>query len=306
MRLSWFGPALILLLALLFSCSPENARSSSPALLLQGTAAFADKFAHDDAFFLQVSGVPALKSGQTYQGWLVGPKGILNLGVLSRSDEGKIALSWASPTGFDLVSAYTGFQATVEPAEGSSRPTGPIAFAGKILPLGVKLFSQNGEAPSAPAPGLQSQTDLASEHAGMAQAAAQLGNWNEMKAHLEHVVNILEGVHGSKYGDYLGTGVPQNPGDGWGARTYANNVAQLLTQDSVLSSDALNAEKNFQTDAEAVEKTCLTLLKNFKKSQIKTLLPALKTQITTLKTGPAAELYRLAAQTLSFTLETPS
>jgi hypothetical protein len=304
MRLS--KSAFVLLVGLLISCSPENARSASPSLLLQGTAAFADKFAHDDAFFLQVSGVPALKSDQTYQGWLIGPKGILNLGLLNRSAEGKIALSWASPTGFDLVSAYTGFQATVEPAEGSSSPTGPIAFAGKILPLGIKLFAQPGEAPSAAAPGLQSQTDLASEHAGMAQAAAQIGNWNEMKAHLEHVVNILEGAHGAKYGDYLGTGVPQNPGDGWGARTYAQEVAKLLTQDSALSSEAISAEKDYQTDADAVEQTCLTLLKGFKKSQLETLLPDLKKQITSLKTGPAAELYRLAAQTLSFPLETPS
>lgn len=296
---------LLLLSALLFSCS---AKPASPALStpFKGQAKIYDQYAPEDAFSLRVTGAPEAPAGFVYEGWLVGPQGPLNLGLLALTTEetkpGEMSFHWTSPKGSNLVQEYTEFEATWEPQGGSSAPTGRVVFSGKISSLGAELFRQKDQAPQPPALGLQSQVALAVEHAGMAKAAAQLQDWSEMKAHLEHVINILEGRKGALYGDYLGTGVPQNPGDGWGARTYAQQTFDLL-KSSESRDSATMVYQTFQTETGVVEKTCLALLKHFEASRAPGLVIQLSQQVKSLEQGPTQKLYQLALQTLTIPLE---
>ena len=293
-------PAVLLLLTeALSSCS---APSKTPvAMPFHGEAVIYDQYAQCDAFVLKVTGAPP-SAGLVYQAWLLGPHGPLSLGILT-SKNGNIVFHWNSPKGSNLVQTYNAFETTWEPGPGSRTPTGKVVFSGQFPLLGAKLFRESGPAPQAPALGLQSQVDLSVEHAGMAKAAAQLEDWSEMKAHLEHVINILEGRHGALFGDYLGTGVPQNPGDGWGAKTYANEVKDLLL--SAGHSSVTAVYQDFQVETNKVEDTCLAMLKHFQGAKVPSLLAELTKTITHLKTGPTRELYHLAQQTLTIPLERP-
>ncbi len=299
--------AFILVVLGLSSCGSKSpAGAGRPAGIaqeaLKGQAVIFDQYAQGDALTIRVTGVPPEPQGFVLQGWLLGPSGALNLGLLTPK-EGRLDFHWNSPQGKNLVHEYTKVEATWEPGSGSNSPTGRVVFLGKISLLGQQLFQQTGKAPQAPALGLQSQVDLSVEHAGMAKAAAQLEDWSEMKAHLEHVINILEGRHGALFGDYLGTGVPQNPGDGWGAKTYAKEVKNLLLSAGQNSVNAVYHE--FQTETNTVENTCLAMLKHFQVTKVPTLLAQLTKTVKHLKAGPAHQLYQLAQKSLTIPLESP-
>ncbi|NNM53994.1 MAG: hypothetical protein HKM05_04640 [Spirochaetales bacterium] len=302
-----FVSAVIALVFGVSSCgakAPGNAPSAAGFRqeTLQGQAVIFDEYAQDDALAISVKGVPPEPQGFVLQGWLLGPSSALNLGLLTPK-KGRIDFHWNSPQGKNLVHEYTKVEATWEPVSVRNSPTGKVVFSGKIPLLGQQLFQQTGKAPQAPAIGLQSQVDLSAEHAGMARAAAQLEDWSEMKAHLEHVINILEGRHGALFGDYLGTGVPQNPGDGWGAKTYAEEVKNLLSSAGQNSVNAVY--QKFQAETSAVENTCLAMLKHFQVTKVPTLLAELTKTVNQLKAGPAHQLYQFAQQTLTIPLESP-
>jgi hypothetical protein len=287
--------ALAAALALLVSCSPQNSATSAK---VSGTAGFADRSGTASEFNLQVQGVAAAPGGQAYQGWLVGTDGktYLSLGTLSRENDGSVSLTWDSPNGENLLLHYSGFEATVESSGGAAQPTGKALFGGSLADQAKGLFGSDAKRPSPVAPGLKQQTNLAAEHAAMAQGAQQISAWDEMKAHLEHVVNILEGKAGSKFGDYLGTGVPQNPGDGYGVIAYARDLQSAFGSDDGVAA----AEKDFQTKLDAVEKTCLTALKLKNEATAGSLLQDLQTQIKALQTGPVDQLYQKASAGLTF------
>ncbi len=61
-------------------------------------------------------------------------------------------------------------------------------------------------------------------HAEELQAAAQRGNLETAKRHAEHLVNLIEGKTGADYGDLANLGFIEDPGDGFGAINYLQQV----------------------------------------------------------------------------------
>src|SRR5271169_2491194 len=282
----------------LLACGPGRPAQTSAdhAAVPKGTAVFTDRLATADELTLSMSGVSIPPSGRSYQGWLVGSDGssYLSLGQLQPAPDGTLSFRWDSPTSENLLGHYAGFQATVETGPAGAEPKGPVVFAGSLQASGRSLF---GPLPSTPSPvsiGMKQQTELAVEHGEMAIAAQEIKAWDEMKAHLEHVINILEGQKGKRFGDYLGTGVPQNPGDGYGVLAYEKDVLQYLGAYAVVTSGLNTLDESFRTDVHSVEDICMAGLSLKDQSKAPQLMQDLKLRLQALQGGPVAELYRAA------------
>lgn len=270
----------------------------------RGTAAFADRLAMADEFSLAVSGLPSLSGDRSYQAWLVGSDGqtYLGLGPVKIATDGSLALRWDSPTSENLAAHYAGFEVTVESGTVGAAPKGPVAFSGSLSALGRSLFGPSTTSPSPAAIGMKQQADLAVEHGRMAIAAQQIKAWDEMRAHLEHVINILEGTKGKRFGDYLGTGVPQNPGDGYGVGAYEQDLVSLLGKDAAAGAGVSSMDEAFHSAMSSLEDACLAALKLKGGTKADQSMRDVKLRMDALQNGPVADLYRAAQKELSVTV----
>jgi len=120
----------------LSSCaSPGSAPAAGPSGLspASGVANFRDKLATADQFALKMTRVVAPPKGQSYQGWLLGDDGTtLNVGAIAPGPDGSVRFEWNSPNSENLLNRFAHFQATLEPAAGSARPTGKVVFSGGL------------------------------------------------------------------------------------------------------------------------------------------------------------------------------
>ena len=297
----------ILIMAVL-ACGPgRSASTANQFASAAGTATFGDKLATADEISVRMTGVPALRAGQSLQGWLVGADGktLASVGPLQPAADGSVSFRWDSPTSENLLGHYVGFQATVETGTAGAAPKGPVAFSGTLPTAGRSLFGGGASSPNPSAVGLKEQTDLAVDHGDKALAAMQIKAWDEMRAHLEHVINILEGQQGKRYGDYLGTGVPQNPGDGYGVQLYEKDVVGSLGTSGALASDLDKLDKSFQSDMNGVEEVCLSVLSLKNPSKAPALMANLKPRLTAFHDGPVADLYGMAQKELSIVIGPP-
>jgi hypothetical protein len=237
-----------------------------PATEASGRAGFQDNLAVADRFVLELSGISAPPDGQVFQGWLIGDDGtVISIGQLSVSAAGEVELAWNSPDSENLISRVSQFQVTLEPVAGSENPTGQLLLAGELagdaLDSARRLFVNNEEEPATPrdiafAVGLIAQTGVALQHVQNAINAAAIGALPEMRSHLEHVVNILEGATGPRFGDHNGNGNAENPGDGFGVLGYTEQIASLLGhQPSVV-----DAAASVQVQGAVIQDMCLEIL----------------------------------------------
>src|SRR5512145_1004431 len=105
------------------------------APLMQDAAGFESQFAIADQFLLFLTDVPAAPDGQAYQGWLISSDGaLLSVGQLVPDATGALTIKWTSPTGENLLARFTGFEITLEPADGSDMPSSEAAYAGSMDP----------------------------------------------------------------------------------------------------------------------------------------------------------------------------
>jgi hypothetical protein len=141
------------------------------------------------------------------------------------------------------------------------------------------------------------QSSVAVQHVQNAVNAAAIGSLSEMRAHLEHVVNILEGASGPRFGDHDGNGQAQNPGDGFGVRSYAEQIVELYRDSPQIGT----AAQAVQVQIEAVEDQCLGILRDT--SDTTTLTPQLnelKVLANRLQVEAVAGLYQAAQAAISF------
>ena len=273
---------------------------------VSGIASFQNNLAIADKFVLKLTGVSAPPEGQTYQGWLISGDGAAtSIGTLNLSSDGSIGLEWNSPNSENLLSRYSRLQVTLEPASGSASPTGQVVFAGElsgeVLTKARRLFVKNEGEPATPlntafAPGLIAQTDVAVQHVQNAVNAAAIGAFPEMRTHLEHVVNILEGATGPRFGDHDGNGVAENPGDGFGVVGYARQIAELLKDKEAV----VAAAADVQTQSTAIQDKCLEILQIEDMAVATAQLAELKGLADQLKTDPVTRLYQAAQDGVSF------
>jgi hypothetical protein len=178
--------------------------------------------------------------GSVYEGWLIADDGTaeISTGVLEVSADGNVDYTWTSPTGDNLIEEYFGFSITVEPADDSDPdPSSEVAFKGTANPDTVaaarRVFAVNEGEPATPrnvsyGQGLLAQSQVAKDHIFNAFNAAAIGAFAEMRTHSEHVINVIEGTAGPRFADYNGDGRSENPGDGFGALTYAQQISVLI------------------------------------------------------------------------------
>jgi hypothetical protein len=269
-------------------------------------ASFQDNLATADKFVLELTGVSLPPDGQAYQGWLMSDDGaITGIGTLSVNSDGGVALEWNSPSSENLLSHYSHFQVTLEPAVGSDSPTGQVVLGGGLeedaLANARRLFVKNEGEPATPlntayALGLIAQTDMAGQHVQNAANAAAIGALPEMRAHLEHVVNVIEGAAGSRFGDHDGNGNAENPGDGFGVVGYGGQVANLLANQPAV----VEAATGVQAQSATVLDKSLEILELEDMAAANAQLGELKSLADQLKADSVARLYQTAQNAVGF------
>jgi hypothetical protein len=201
-----------------------------------------------DAQLLLPDAAPA-PAGTHYELWLVDDSfNTLSLGPVQVNGDAPFVTS----TDQHLVGNYSSAIVSIEPDDVDDGEIGPVAFNG-ILPAGSLLhirhvvfqFPQNPDGKGFLL-GADEQTRLAVEHAGFLQEELAAGNLGEAQRHAEHVINILEGESGARFGDLDGDGLAQNPGDGFGARAYLEGARQHAQ----LAADADDASAEVKLHAE--------------------------------------------------------
>jgi len=276
-----------------------------PAPRAGGIASFRNNLATADKFVLELSGVSMPPDGQVYQGWLISDDGaITGVGALGVNPDGSAALEWNSPNSENLLSRYSRFQVTLEPAAGSDSPAGQVVLLGGLegdaLSNARRLFVKNEGEPATPldtafALGLIAQSDVAVQHVENATNAAAIGVLAEMRAHLEHVVNIIEGAAGPRFGDYDGNGNAENPGDGFGVLGYAGQIANLLANRPAV----VEAATGVQTQSAAVQDKSLEILQLEDMAAANAQLGELKS-LTDQLAASTVKLYQAAQNGVSF------
>jgi hypothetical protein len=279
--------------------------TADSAPTMQNAAGFESQFATADHFVLLLTGLAAAPDGQAYQGWLKSSDGaLLGLGQLAPAGDGSLAFEWTSPTGENLLSRYTSFEITLEPADGSDAPTGPAAYQGMMTDEQVAsvrlLFVTNTAEPATPLnapfiPGLLTEMEVAIQHIQNAQNAEAIGAAQEMRVHLEHVINILEGSAGERFQDYNGDGAAQDPGDGYGVKGYARRAASVLAADDLAVA--------IESGVNALQDQAVALIELEDLAQAATLLSELHTAAEALRNGDIANLYRLADKMAWFAVQ---
>jgi len=223
----------------------SEAVANSQANLQANQAGFASKYATGDMFTISMVDVPRPPAGQLYQGWLLSDRGAyLSVGMLEVSPDGRIQHEWVSPNGENLLINYRSVQITLESELLVEAPKGKSFFYGGLDPAtwqtAQNLFVKNDREPATPlnkalVPGLKAQLDVAIQHIHNAENAAKIGALAEMRNHMEHTINIIEGASGPRFKDYNGDGAAQNPGDGFGVKGYAREIASLVDRDAARS-----------------------------------------------------------------------
>jgi hypothetical protein len=276
------------------STQPTMPAADAPSM--QNAAGFGSQFAIADHLVILLTGMPAAPEGQAYQGWLTSADGaLLGVGKIAPAADGTLSFEWTSPTGENLLSRFTGFQITLEPADGSDTPTGSVVYSGAMTEeqaASVRLlFVTNTGEPVTPLntpliPGLLTQLDIAIQHIQNAQNAEAIGAAQEMRVHLEHIINILEGADGERFKDYNGDGAAQNPGDGFGVKGYARQSAAVLSTPDLATP--------IISGVDALQDQALAIIELDDLAQAADLLATLHTSAETLRDGPVTALYHQA------------
>ena len=187
---------------------------------------------------LQLNRVPLPPTDFHYELWLETAEGVMqNVGALQVKN-GRVFTT--TSLNKNLLRTTNRISISVEP-DGTTTDDikGDIAFTGELPAdfLGEirQVLVDSGDGVGLLDNALE-QTAVAAQHTGFSLDALAANNLTEAKQHLEHVVNILDGESGDRFGDVNLDGQPQNPGDGVGVRVYLEN-------------SRLHLEKALQTDA---------------------------------------------------------
>jgi len=144
--------------------------------------------------------------------------------------------------------------------------------------------------------GLKAQTDLAVQHAQNASNAAAIGSLAELRVHLEHLINILEGANGARFGDYDGDGQKQNPGDGYGVVLYLTRMGDHASNAESARALIDGARKQIT----AIEDKAVEISKAPNAASAANSLKDLKAMADKLKNEPVAQIYQMAQDSLKF------
>jgi len=221
---------------LLLSVTVGTALAQEPTLIstdeFTGTAVIWDDQALSDAVTYALTNVETPTGDTELVGWLVSDDGSrkLNTGAMAIADDGSVTQTFNSEsaryTGEDLISAYSTVAITVEVAGSNpDAPAGPVVYSHGVPPGAIAHIRHlTSDWPSGSGVGILTNIKL---QLGVALLHANLANDQTtiaaVRAHLEHVINAIEGPTGSNYGDLNGDDAVQDFGDGIGVILHAKD-----------------------------------------------------------------------------------
>lgn len=189
----------------------------------EGTAIISDVVVLGDSITISMADVPVLGDGLAYEGWLVPDGGSppFSLGVMDVDGNGSINHTFVSEDGDNLINTYNKFVISIEPipdddpAPSANKPYFdeiPLAAMAHIRHLltdwpvgsGVGILEN-----------LRMQLDTAILHATLARDSDTISN---VRLHLQHVINIIEGDDGANFDASAG-----QPSDGIGVLAHAQD-----------------------------------------------------------------------------------
>jgi len=181
----------------------------------------------DSSMQAVVRDIPEPGANAAYAAWLIGEAGTAQLAGASFS-QGALSISFVDPQGRNLLAVYDQFAVSVEPnPDPAPDVPGTILYVSQApqeILLEIRRLDDlsNGEPTSQGlVAGLRSEAQTHDSHLGFALSAVDGGNLTAAKQHLEHTINVLEGLASEAYSDWNQSGGrPENPGDGFGLIPY--------------------------------------------------------------------------------------
>ncbi len=243
-------------ISLLLSLSLASAQSG------YGTVSIGDGIASSDLATISIPKVAELPPDEVYEGWFISdvdPRiAKFSTGILAVGEDGSVNQTFTMPIpGVNLFGAFHQFVVTIEPADDPDpgEPTDKIYLVGdntdNINKIRMLNFSNPGSpaylegihagAPKGAAVGLREQTGKVAAHAQMALTYINAGQTSEALAHAQIAVNIING----------GT----NDGDGYGAMTYAADIASIAGELGDLGGDVVASAMGVSTNLQAIVDT---------------------------------------------------
>ncbi len=210
---------------------------------------------------LQLNRVPQPPADFHYELWLESAEGVVQNAGPVEVENGRVFTTVSRSE--NLLRTTNRVFISVEPdGTAPSQISGDIAFTGE-LPAGFlseirQVLVDGGDGVGLLDNALE-QTAVAAQHAGFALDALSANNLTEAKQHLEHVVNILDGESGDRFGDVNLDGQSQNPGDGVGVRVYLEKSRDHLQQALQTESITIVQQRQGAEAIAAIDNSLLTL-----------------------------------------------
>ncbi|HEY4688877.1 MAG TPA: DUF420 domain-containing protein [Anaerolineae bacterium] len=240
---------------------PTSIPPSPTPAEVTGIAAVVDANAFSDRLNIELFNVPPVPFDAPYSGWLVGNDGEfrLNVGTLQVGPDGRVKESFTSPLGENLLANYDEF-IVAHDAGDELTPTSHIPFSA-VVPKGARpalraLLVSVSDTPENAGylVGLRQQAELVSEHVSLTDLALGTQDIEGIHRHAEHLINILEGLHGRHFGDVDGDGRVLNPGDGYGLLSTASGpgYVESVVQHAQTALEAPDATEQVKLHAQHV------------------------------------------------------
>ena len=231
---------------------PQPALISAGSLAGTGTAVIWDDQSLSDSITTSMTDVTPPAEGTAYEGWLVSDDGEaeMSVGIMTVATDGSISHTFGSAsegyTGENLIAGFNTFVITVESVpDDDPGPSSNVAF-GYSVPLDGIAHIRHllSDWPSGSGVGimtnLKAQLDIAINHAELAAASDTI---EDVRTHMHHVINVIEGAEGANYDASL-----SDSGDGIGVIAHAQDskhgslAATAVPDDTVIGEHALLVE----------------------------------------------------------------
>jgi serine/threonine protein kinase len=209
----------------------EPTQNNVPALPTFGALSFSTSREPGDTLSLRLQDIRPPSSDKVYVAWLVNTatNAQQQIGRVAVDALGSGALSFSAEDGTILPAQWNAILITEEDTGVADEavPTGDVMYSGmfpeEIMTVFQQTFvsSEEGFQESGLLASALTEARFASQHAGLAAGASNIGG---VHTHAEHTINIVDGTTT----DYDGNGGGQNPGTGNGLYVYINALDDLL------------------------------------------------------------------------------
>jgi len=231
---------------------PQAVLISADAPAGTGTAVIWDDQSLSDSITTSMAGVTPPAEGTAYEGWLVSDDGEaeMSVGIMTVAIDGSISHTFGSAsegyTGENLITGFNTFVITVESVPDDDPGSSSNVAFGYSVPLDGIAHIRHllSDWPSGSGVGiitnLEAQLDIAIQHAELAAASDTI---EDVRNHMHHVINVIEGAEGANYDASF-----SDPGDGIGVIVHAQDskhgafAATAVPDDKVIAEHALLVE----------------------------------------------------------------